>query len=191
MQNIKNHFNESIQTKINSMEALSPLIKKAGDVMLKHLTHGGKILTCGNGGSACDAMHFAAELLNRFERERAPLPAIALTADMATITAIGNDYNFNDIFAKQITALGTSKDVLLAITTSGNSVNILKAIEAAHERKMQVIMLSGKDGGQLATVMQPQDIEIRVPANRTIRIQEVHLLIIHCLCDVIDRGITR
>ena len=143
-------------------------------------------MPCGNGGSAGDAQHFSSELLNRFERERPSLPAIALTTDTSTITSIANDYSYNEIFSKQIRALGQPGDVLLAISTSGNSANIIQAIQAAHDREMIVVALTGRDGGGMASLLLPEDVEIRVPANVTARIQEVHLLAIHCLCDLID-----
>mgnify|MGYP001590923585 CR=1 FL=1 len=186
IQRIKQHFTESIQTKINSADTLSISISQAAKKMADSLLDGHKILSCGNGGSACDALHFSGELLNRLERERPSLPAIALTGDIATITAIGNDYTYNDIFSKQILALGQAGDILLAITTSGNSANLLTAVNAAHDRQMIVVALTGRDGGKIQAILAPEDIEIRVPANRTIRIQETHILILHCLCDLID-----
>ena len=146
----------------------------------------GKVLSCGNGGSAGDAQHFSSEMLNRFERERPGLPAIALTTDASTITSIANDYQYADIFAKQIRALGHAEDILLAITTSGNSHNIVNAIDAAHDKNMQVVLMSGKDGGEAANSLIDGDIELRVPSDSTARIQESHLVIIHCLCDLID-----
>jgi D-sedoheptulose 7-phosphate isomerase len=146
----------------------------------------GKILSCGNGGFAGDSQHFSSELLNRFERERPGLPAMALTTDSSTLTAIANDYAYEDIFAKQIRALGRQNDVLLAISTSGNSENVNRAIVAAHERGMKVVALSGRDGGRMAALLGDDDVEIRVPATRTARIQEVHLVVIHSLCDLID-----
>jgi D-sedoheptulose 7-phosphate isomerase len=188
-EHIKNHFNESIQVKINAADVLVEPIEKAAQLMSHALLSGGKILSCGNGGSACDAMHFSGELLNRLERERPSLPAIALSADISAITAIGNDYSYHEIFAKQIQALGQENDVLLAISTSGNSVNILKAIEAAHLRGMHIVALTGKNGGDVPPLLTSKDVEIRVPANRTMRIQEMHILIIHCLCDLIDQQI--
>jgi len=178
-------FSASIATKTKSKQ-LSSLIAEAGQIMVDSLLNEGKILSCGNGGSAGDAQHFSSELLNRFERERPSLPAIALTTDSSTITSIANDYSYFEVFAKQIRALGKEGDVLLAISTSGNSANIIQAITAAHERKMTVIALTGKDGGKINSMLGESDIEIRVPSDVTARIQEVHLLIIHCLCDFID-----
>ena len=145
-----------------------------------------KILSCGNGGSAADAQHFSSELLNRFEMERPGLPAMALTTDASTVTSISNDYSYEEIFSKQVRALGKPGDVLLGISTSGNSENVIRAINAAHERGMKVVALSGRDGGRMADMFAEGDVEIRVPATRTARIQEVHLLAIHCLCDLID-----
>lgn len=187
IQRIKDHFSESIQTKIASADTLSTSISQAAKKMADSLIDGHKILACGNGGSACDALHFAGELLNRLERERPSLPAIALTGDIATITAIGNDYSYDDVFSKQVHALGQAGDMLLAITTSGNSANILSAVNAAHDRQVTVIALTGRDGGKIQSILNSDDIEVRVPANRTMRIQEVHLLILHCLCDAIDQ----
>jgi len=157
--------------------------------MAECVRDGHKILSCGNGGSAGDAQHFSSELLNRFEMERPPLPAMALTTDSSTLTAIANDYSYDDIFAKQIKALGETGDVLLAISTSGNSSNVVRAIDAAQDRGMTIIALTGHDGGEIAPALLDADIEIRVPSDRTARIQEVHLLVIHCLCDVIDRSL--
>lgn len=187
IQRIKDHFSESIQTKIASADTLSTSISQAAKKMADSLIDGHKILACGNGGSACDALHFSGELLNRLERERPALPAIALTGDIATITAIGNDYTYDDVFSKQVQALGQAGDVLLVITTSGNSKNLLTAVEAAHDRQVHVVALTGKDGGKIQSMLNADDVEIRVPANRTMRIQEVHLLILHCLCDAIDQ----
>jgi len=184
---IRQLFQDSVQTKILAVEALAPQIAAAAVKIASCLINNHKILACGNGGSAADAQHFSAELLNRFETERPPLPAIALTTDSSTITAIGNDYSFNEIFSKQIKALGQPGDVLLAISTSGNSENITQAIHAAHSRQMSVIALTGKDGGKVAGALKENDIELRVPSLATCRIQEVHLLMIHCLCDTIDQ----
>ena len=183
---IRNHFLDSIETKRNALEELIIPIKHAANCISDSLLNEGKILSCGNGGSAGDAQHFSAELLNRFEIERPGLPAVALTTDSSTLTAIANDYEYDQIFSKQILALGTNRDVLLAISTSGNSPNIIKAVQAAHERNMQVLSLTGNKGGKLAKLLKGDDIEIRVPSDRTARIQEIHLLVIHCLCDIID-----
>tara|TARA_B100001109_G_scaffold254581_2_gene254758 strand:- start:132265 stop:132849 length:585 start_codon:yes stop_codon:yes gene_type:complete len=180
------HFGASIETKTLAAEQLPPYIERGGQVMVNALLSGGKILSCGNGGSAGDAQHFSSELLNRFERERPSLPAVALTTDASTITSIANDYSYNEVFSKQILALGNPGDVLLAISTSGNSANVIQAIQAAHERDMTVVALSGKDGGHMGSLLTADDVEIRVPSNVTARIQEVHLLAIHCLCDMID-----
>ena len=183
---ITESFIASIETKQKSMELLPPVIAQASEMMVQSLLSEGKILSCGNGGSAGDAQHFSSEMLNRFERERPSLPAIALSTDTSTLTSIANDYSYNDIFSKQIRALGRPQDILLAISTSGNSANIVQAIQAAHDRNMHVIALTGKDGGHMASILSNDDIEIRVPAHSTARIQEMHLLIIHCLCDLID-----
>jgi len=186
LERIKTNFTESIQTKIAASEILAEPIEQAGLIMVQCLLSGQKILACGNGGSAGDAQHFSAELLNRYETERPSLPAIALTTDSSTITSIANDYHYDEVFSKQLRALGNSGDVLLAISTSGNSKNVIKAIETAVSRDMPIIALTGKDGGDIAGLLGPNDVEIRVPAARTARIQEVHLLVIHCLCDIID-----
>jgi D-sedoheptulose 7-phosphate isomerase len=186
LETIKRAFGASIETKHQALELLGNDIAAAASLLSDALLHGHRILSCGNGGSACDAMHFASELINRFEMERPGLPAVALTADSATITSIANDYDYKLIFARQVRALGAPGEVLLAITTSGNSPNVLAAIDAAHDRDMQVLALSGKDGGLLPQHLQATDIELRVPSDRTARIQEVHLLIIHCLCELID-----
>ncbi len=183
---IKGHFNDSIKAKQDSIDVIVDPIICAGEMMVSCLVNGNKILSCGNGGSAGDAQHFSSELLNRFERERPSLPAIALTTDSSTITSIANDYSYREVFSKQIKALGQAGDVLLAISTSGNSNNVVDAIHAAHQRQMKVIALTGRSGGEIASQLDSQDIEIRVPAEKTARIQEVHLLTIHCLCDLID-----
>ncbi len=186
LERIKSNFTESIQTKIAASEALASPIEQAGMIMVQSLLAGHKILACGNGGSAGDAQHFSAELLNRYETERPSLPAIALTTDSSTITSIANDYHYDEVFSKQVRALGNAGDVLLAISTSGNSRNVIKAIEAAVARDMPIIALTGKDGGDIAGLLGENDVEIRVPSSRTARIQEVHLVVIHCLCDIID-----
>jgi D-sedoheptulose 7-phosphate isomerase len=184
---VRQLFQNSIKVKADSAERLAPVIATSAHDIAASLLQNHKILSCGNGGSAADAQHFSAEMLNRFEMERPGLPAIALTTNSSTITAIANDYQYADIFAKQIRALGQPGDVLLAISTSGNSHSIANAIDAAHERDMQTILLSGNDGGTAAKLLSDRDIEIRVPDRSTARIQEVHLLVIHCLCDLIDR----
>ena len=183
---ISRHFKDSAEVKQKAADKLVDPIQQAGDKIVQCMLNNGKILSCGNGGSAADAQHFSAELVNRFEKERPGLPAFALTTDSSTLTAIANDYDYNQIFSKQITALGQPGDVLLAISTSGNSANVLEAINASHEREMIIVALTGKDGGSIARLLKEQDIEIRIPSNRTARIQEVHLLVIHCLCDFID-----
>lgn len=183
---VKEHFAESIATKQAAVAEITQAVVNGGQLMSQSLLDDGKILSCGNGGSAGDAQHFSSELLNRFEMERPGLPAMALTTDSSTITSIANDYAYEDIFAKQIRALGRQSDVLLAISTSGNSENVCRAIVAAHERDMKVVALTGHDGGRMADLLDESDAEIRVPATRTARIQEVHLVVIHCLCDLID-----
>jgi len=183
---VKNNFQESILTTRNCMEDLAPVIAQAAAHMIQALLTDRKVLVCGNGGSAADAQHFSAELLNRFERERPGLPAISLTTDTSTITAIGNDYHFDDIFSKQVRALGQAGDVLLGITSSGNSRNVIRAVEAAHERDMTCVILNGRDGGGIVSVLGANDVNICVPGSSTARIQEVHGIAIHCLCDLID-----
>ncbi|BBB15720.1 phosphoheptose isomerase [Candidatus Rickettsiella viridis] len=184
---IKTHFEESIKTKTLALEELPAIILAASQLFVACLMNNNKILVCGNGGSAADSQHFASELINRFEIERPSLPAIALTTDTSTITSIANDYSYNEIFAKQIRALGQDGDILLLISTSGNSESILYACKAAQSRGLKIIALTGKDGGSLASLLNSADIEIRVSGSSTARIQETHLLIIHCLCDLIDK----
>lgn len=183
---ISEHFIDSAQTKLSSTEILAAPIADAVELMVASLMATGKILACGNGGSAADAQHFAAELVGRYERERPELAAIALTVDTSTLTAIANDYGFEQIYAKQVRALGQPQDVLLAISTSGNSGNVIEAVHAAHEREMRVVALTGRGGGRIGELLNENDIHICVPAERTARIQEVHLLTLHCLCDGID-----
>lgn len=184
--NIQSMFEDSIKTKQTALESLPEPLTKAVELAVNTLKNGNKILICGNGGSAADAQHFAAELICRFERERESLPAIALTTDTSALTAIANDYAFNNIFARQVSGLGNDKDLLIAISTSGNSENVYKAIEIAHQKNLSVIFLSGKDGGKIAGMLKDNDIEIRVPSSSTARIQEVHILCLHCICDQID-----
>jgi D-sedoheptulose 7-phosphate isomerase len=183
---ISENFSESAHLKLQSMDALAGPIAAAAERMVQCLKRDGKILACGNGGSAADSQHFAAEMLNRFEMERPGLAAMALTTDTSTLTSIANDYDYDQIFSKQVRALGRSGDLLLAISTSGNSRNVIAAMHAAHESQMGVIALSGRNGGKMAEVLRPTDINICVPAQSTARIQEVHLLTLHCLCDAID-----
>jgi D-sedoheptulose 7-phosphate isomerase len=186
LKRIREHFAESAQLKSDAKEGLAPVIARAAGILTECLFADGKILACGNGGSAADAQHFAAELVGRFERERPELPAISLATDTSLLTAVANDYSFEQIFAKQVRALGARGDVLLAISTSGNSGNVIAAVEAAHARDMHVIALTGKGGGRMTELLRPADVHLCVPHERTARIQEVHLLIIHCLCDAID-----
>jgi len=183
---ISRQFEDSTKTKRDAMELLATPIAATVEAMTACLLSNGKILACGNGGSAADAQHFAAELVNRFELERPPLAAIALTTDTSILTSIANDYHYNQIFAKQVQALGQAGDVLLAISTSGNSANVIEAIHVAHDREMRVVALTGKDGGRIAGLLRETDLNLCVPADRTARIQEVHLLVLHCLCDGID-----
>ena len=183
---VSKHFDDSAAVNMQSKQALAEPIARAAQAMVDCLMHEGKILVCGNGGSAADSQHFAAELINRFEVERPGLPAVALTTDSSVLTSIANDYDYKQIFSKQIRALGMEDDVLVAISTSGNSANVVEAITAAHERGMLVVALTGRDGGQMAGMLHEKDFNLCVPAKNTARVQEVHLLTLHCLCDVID-----
>ncbi|MCP3851626.1 MAG: phosphoheptose isomerase [Gammaproteobacteria bacterium] len=183
---IESIFSNSIIVKQNTFDSIADQIAQAGDKLVQSLLNEGKVMACGNGGSAADSQHFASELVNRFEAERPALPAIALTTDSSAITSIANDYQYDEIFSRQIHALGREPDILLAISTSGQSNSIAQAIEAAHEREMSVIALTGKDGGIVAQVLDNNDIELRVPSEQTARIQESHITIIHALCDLID-----
>lgn len=183
---VAQHFEDSAQTKLSAAEVLSAPVAAAIEVMTQCLLNNGKIMACGNGGSAADAQHFAAELVGRFEAERQELAAIALTTDTSILTAVANDYSFQQIFSKQVRALGQPGDVLLAISTSGNSANVIEAIKAAHDQDMHIIALTGRNGGQMGEMLREGDVHLCVPAERTARIQEVHLLMIHCLCDGID-----
>ena len=183
---IRRHFTDSANLKLASVDALAPQIVRAAGAMTECLLGDRKILACGNGGSAADAQHFSAEMLGRFERERMGLPAIALTTDTSTLTAIANDYDYSEVFSKQVAALGREGDVLLAISTSGNSGNVLAAVRIAQERGMRIVALTGRGGGRLGELCGPDDVHICVPHGTTARVQETHILAIHCLCDAID-----
>lgn len=185
-QRIQQHFIDSADLKYKAAQTLSEPIAAAVQAILACVTGGGKVLACGNGGSAADAQHFSAEFVGRFERERPELAAIALTTDTSIITAIGNDYSYDHIFSRQVRALGQPGDVLIAITTSGNSANVLAAIDAAHARDMVVVGLSGRNGGKMSKALRDTDVHICVPHERTARIQEVHILALHCICDAVD-----
>lgn len=186
IERILQQFEDSISTKREGLKTLPELTASAIQLMFGSLSEGGKILACGNGGSAADAQHFAAELVGRFERERKELGAIALTTDTSILTAVGNDYSYDEIFSKQVRALGKKGDVLLGISTSGNSKNVILAIEAAHKLGMKVVAFTGKGGGKIGEMLTKDDVHLCVPAERTARIQETHLLLLHCLCDGID-----
>ena len=186
---IRAHFADSAQLKLAAVDELTPHIARAASLMTDSLLANGKILACGNGGSASDAQHFAAEMVGRFERERPELPAISLATDTSILTALANDYDFAQVFAKQVRALGGAGDVLLAISTSGNSGNVVAAVDAAHERGMRIVALTGKGGGRVGELVTADDVHICVPHTVTARIQEVHLLAIHCLCDAIDASL--
>ena len=183
---VASHFADSAKLKLDAVKLLSSPIARGIELMAAALRSGGKILACGNGGSAADAQHFAAELVNRFERERPPLAGLALTTDSSTLTSIGNDYSYEQVFEKQLRALGRKGDVLLAISTSGNSANVIAAMRAARELGVSVVALSGNGGGKMVEHLGPGDVHVCVPHTRTMRIQEVHLLVLHCLCDGID-----
>lgn len=184
---VTQNFEDSANTKLSAIDTLAAPVAAAIEIITGCLINNGKILACGNGGSAADAQHFAAELVGRFEAERQELGAIALTTDSSILTAVGNDYGFNHIFSKQVRALGHAGDILLAISTSGNSANVIEAIQAAHDADMRIVALTGRSGGRIGEMLREDDIHLCVPAERTARIQETHLLIIHCLCDGIDR----
>jgi D-sedoheptulose 7-phosphate isomerase len=186
LQRIQQQFHDSLQAKQQALDTMAAPIERAVRLMTQCLQSGGKVMACGNGGSAADSQHFAAELLNRFEKERPPLAAIALTTDTSTLTSIANDYRYEDVFAKQIQALGKKGDVLLAISTSGNSPNVIEAIHVAHALGVRVVALTGRNGGKINALLSADDIHLCVPVERTARIQECHLLTIHCLCDGID-----
>jgi D-sedoheptulose 7-phosphate isomerase len=183
---INRHFHESAQLKLDAVGSLADPIRQAAERMVQCLMNEGKIMACGNGGSAADAQHFAAELLNRFEMDRPGLAALALTTDASTLTSIANDFDFDQVFSKQVRALGQPNDLLLAISTSGNSRNVMEAVQAAHDRQVGVIALTGRNGGMIGELLLPGDIHLCVPHANTARIQEVHILCLHCLCDAID-----
>ncbi len=183
---ITQHFADSIDAKIRSADSLPPLIVQAAELMVQTLLNDGKIMTCGNGGAAGEAQHFVSELVNRYDRERPSLPAVSLCADSLTMSYIANDYSFNEVYSKQIRALGQQGDILLAISADGRCPNIVQAIQAAHDRDIHVIALTGADGGDMARLLHPEELELRVPDNSPQRIQEVHGLVIHCICDLID-----
>lgn len=183
---VNRFFVASVEAKQATQKLMAETIVKAGQQMAQCLQNNGKILSCGNGGSAGDAQHLSSELLNRFERERPPLAGVALTTDSSTLTSIGNDYSYEEIFSKQVQGLGQPGDILFAVSTSGNSGNVIRAIEAAHEKQMTVVALTGRDGGKMAPLLREGDIELRAASDVTARIQEVHLVFIHCLCDLID-----
>ena len=189
-QRVAEHFNESIQTKQQAAQVLAEPTAQAAELLFNTLANDGKFLICGNGGSAADAQHFAAEMTGRFEKERMELAGIALTTDTSALTAIGNDYGFDHIFSKQVRALGRTGDVLVGISTSGNSGNVIEAIKAAHQNGMHVIALTGRDGGKIAHLLKEGDVLLNVPYPRTARIQEVHILLIHAMCDCIDAMLT-
>ncbi len=187
LKRVEQHFAASLEAKQRTLAMIGPRIVQAAEVLAERLQRGGKILVCGNGGSAADAQHFAAELVNRFEMERPGLAAIALTTDSSTLTSIANDYAFEQVFARQLRALGRPGDMLLAISTSGHSPNVLAAMAAAQELGVMTVALTGRDGGKMAEQLKADDLELRVSATATARIQETHILIMHCLCDLIDQ----
>ncbi|MCO7642883.1 phosphoheptose isomerase [Pseudomonas sp. S 311-6] len=183
---VRAHFEANIAATQASMDVLTEPLALGVDILFNALVNNSKILACGNGGSAADAQHFIAELVGRFERERLPLAGVALNTDTSIMTAVGNDYGYEHVFERQVQALGQPGDVLVAITTSGNSANVLLAVEAARERDMRVIALTGKDGGAMPDLLSTEDVHLCVPHDRTMRIQEVHILLLHALCDGID-----
>ncbi len=188
---IKDIFSDTITLATNVRETLSSDIVEVSELIFARLMNGNKIMACGNGGSAGDSQHFASELVNRFEIDRNELAGLALTADSSTITSIANDYGYDKIFSKQIAALGKKNDILLAITTSGNSKNIIRAIEQAHKNDITVILLTGKNGGKASAALKHEDREFRVPSNSTARIQEMHLIVIHCICSLIENNLVK
>ena len=186
VEHLRTHFEEGIELRTRMAKTLPAEIARAGEALARALQSGGKALACGNGGSAADSQHFAAELVGRFERERPGLPGIALTVDTSALTAIANDYDYDRVFSKQVEALGTAGDVLLAISTSGNSKNCVEAIKSAQAKGLVVIALTGRDGGAMGRMVRANDFHLNVSHPRTMRVQEVHLLVIHCLCEVVD-----
>jgi D-sedoheptulose 7-phosphate isomerase len=184
--NLRAHFQEGIELRTRMAESLAPEVARAGVALANAIRNGRKALACGNGGSAADSQHFAAEMVGRFERERPGMPAVALTTDTSGLTAIANDYGYDYVFSKGVEALGNEGDVLLGISTSGNSKSVLEAIKAAHAKKMIVIALTGRDGGQMGRMLEPGDFHLNVAHPRTMRVQEIHLLVVHCLCEVVD-----
>jgi D-sedoheptulose 7-phosphate isomerase len=187
--NLRRHFEDGIELRSRMAETMPAAIARAGEALAAAMRAGNKALACGNGGSAADCQHFAAEMVGRFERERPGMPAISLTVDTSALTAIANDYDFDRVFSKQVEALGQPGDVLLGISTSGNSKNVLEAMKAAHARGMTVIALTGRDGGAMGKMLRPNDHHLNVVHTRTMRIQEIHLLVVHCLCEVVDNEI--
>ncbi|HTS86771.1 MAG TPA: phosphoheptose isomerase [Usitatibacter sp.] len=188
-ENLRKHFEEGIELRRKMAESMPAQIAKAGEALAAALKSGRKVLSCGNGGSAADSQHFAAELVGRFERERPGLAGIALTTDTSALTAIANDYSYDQVFAKQVLALGQAGDFLLGISTSGNSKNVVEAMKAAHARGMHVIALTGRDGGEMGRMVRAGDFHLNVAHPRTMRVQEIHLLAVHCLCEVVDNVI--
>jgi D-sedoheptulose 7-phosphate isomerase len=186
---LRQHFEEGIELRRRMAETMPREIARAGEAIAAAVKAGRKVLSCGNGGSAADSQHFAAEMVGRFERERPGMPAISLTVDTSALTAIANDYDFDRVFSKQVEALGTPGDVLLGISTSGNSKNVVEAIKAAQARGLTVIALTGRDGGAMGKMLRPQDFHLNVAHPRTMRVQEIHLLVVHCLCEVVDNVI--
>jgi D-sedoheptulose 7-phosphate isomerase len=186
---IKSHFDEGIELRTRMAQTMPAHIVRAGEAIVAAVRAGKKVLSCGNGGSAADSQHFAAEFVGRFERERPGMPAISLTVDTSALTAIANDYDFDRVFSKQVEALGNAGDVLLGISTSGNSKNVVEAMKVAQSRGMVVIALTGRDGGAMGKMLRPQDFHLNVAHPRTMRVQEIHLLVIHCLCEVVDNMI--
>src|SRR3954463_2201472 len=186
---LRTHFEEGIELRRRMAETLPPHIVKAGEAMAQAVRSGHKVLSCGNGGSAADSQHFAAEMVGRFERERPGMPAVSLTVDTSALTAIANDYDYDRVFSRQVEALGQAGDVLLGISTSGNSKNVIEAIKAAQAKEVTVIALTGRDGGEMGRMLKPHDHHLNVAHPRTMRVQEIHLLVIHCLCEVVDNVI--